>query len=489
MASPTSTCAEGCDAPETSATCGEKDRTNENYRSLTIDEDMEIRLYCCGVLDRTHAEYVNLEELRAMSIRQAHQTDIELFRLKISPSNWLIDSPQMLAWKNTHDAHYQIRENYDRVAAVRIEELRNAFQQQLLHQGIKKTRDATVPAYTFVKFLELPVELRHMIWVFGTGHRNPRERDLEYTRAKLPFLNQSVVFPSPESDIFPLHYQGREQYASSPSPLRESPPSLLHTCRESRAVAQKIFFALPCNLLYGGFSSQLYFNSLFDNFYMEGTWASHDVILICLLAKFGSKKAPLPEMLHYINLAQAIRNMTVSIDIFVDIPIKYWAEFTSLRTLSIGIYHERSDTETPDDVMCFPHEFLNPIPESNDAKRAEYVLRVTTKAFESYAKRNPKFKSPKLDVVIQHKEHHNNFAILPEDGTELEIASKWDFEHFQYIQLSGEKESDHPWIEDFLGKACRDTVNRHEPGVACACLGTFVDEVDLSTMFDWVDGY
>ncbi|CAG8962424.1 hypothetical protein HYFRA_00014053 [Hymenoscyphus fraxineus] len=494
MASPTSTSAEGCDAQNASPTCVEKDPRNEIYRSLTIDEEMEIRLYCCDVLDRTQSERANLKALRATFIQQSHQIDIELLRLDDSRPKFFKedDNSKIMAWRHIHDKHYQVREKYDRAVEFRIEELRRAFQYQLLHQGIKKTQNTTIPAYTFNKFLKLPWELRQMIWELGTGHKNPKVPELEFTRAKLPFSNPSAVFFSPVASIFPLACRSGVYEAEPPCPLRETPPALLHTCRESRAIAQKVFFVLPGYLLHGGHSSHLYFNSLFGNFYIEGTSFWDHVILICLLAKFGSPKPLLPEMLPYVNLAQSIRHLTVSLEIFLDVPVKYWFEFTSLRTLSVGISKECKDADNPDDGASFLDDLEIPIPGTNDAKRAEHVLSITAKAFKTFTKENPKFKCPKIEVVMQRR--YSNpvelTEIPPGDGTELELPLKWSMFSFQAIQLNGyEHSGGYAWFTQFVGEACQDEVNRHKPGVACACLGTFVDEVDLSTMFDWLDGY
>lgn len=164
------------------------------------------------------------------------------------------------------------------------------------------------PAYTFNKFLELPLEIRRTKWSHGARHKNLRTHELGHpfvTNAFSSFVSMGKSYCPPQS-----------------------PPAIIHACRESRVEVQEIFSLLPYTVILEGSMVQKhgYFNVLYDNFHIaseESLWFEC-AILLFLFLRFGTTRAPLPEILHCIDSAQKIRNITVDFGIFREVSVKYW---------------------------------------------------------------------------------------------------------------------------------------------------------------------
>lgn len=336
-----------------------------------------------------------------------------------------------------------------------------------------------VPAYTFDKFLELPLELRRTIWSYGARHEEPKTHELGY-----PFAGNSFFsFVSIGSSYCPP----------------QGPPAILRVCKESRAEAQEVFSLLAYTLLRERFLVQKYgyINVLYDNFHITSSddclWYEC-AILLFLFLRFGTTRTLLPEMLQCIDSAQKLRNITVDFGIFCQVPVKYWFEFANLKTLAISIHKECEDiksprrrpqrgfgltsTPTPTETV----EFITPPSTTHDGKRAEFVLDRVTNFFLDFVEQNPKLKCPKIEVVVQKRIGLGNektevgnvvYGVQLNTPFASKISAKW-FMELKDISMV-------PWLRDFVGTPC-PLEEDHEDDVACDCLDTFASELNLSTM-------
>lgn len=337
-----------------------------------------------------------------------------------------------------------------------------------------------IPAYTFNKFLELPLELRRKIWSYGARHEDPKTHKLGH-----PFV----------TNAFSSFVSMKKSYCPS-----QSPPAILHVCKESRAGAQEMFSLLPYTVVREGSMVQKhgYFNVLYDNFHItsdESLWFE-SAILLFLFLRFGTRRPLYESMLHCIHSAQKLRIITVDFGIFQEVPVKYWFEFTCLETLAISIHNEceelKNSRRRPQresrlaSTPLEPVEFINPPSTTHDGKRAELVLGRVIKVFLDFIKQNPKLKCPKIEVVVQKRPVGKGLGDEYIDvgkvvyGRNLEkgpfasnISARWLTE-LKDIPLV-------PWLREYVGRAC-PLEEEHEEDVACDCLGTFAPELDLSTM-------
>jgi hypothetical protein len=131
-------------------------------------------------------------------------------------------------------------------------------------KGIDEIRRTTVPAYSFLKFRKLPVEIQLRIWSLAACVHEPQIHAIgsmsnDETQGLLPDSYAYCIKSSSWIDCREIAWP----------PQRPPVPSTLHVCQQSRGEGLKIYTRLAVK--YHSCSQpgrELYFNVLYDSFYI-----------------------------------------------------------------------------------------------------------------------------------------------------------------------------------------------------------------------------
>ena len=194
--------------------------------------------------------------------------------------------------------------------------------------------------------------------------------------------------------------------------------------------------------------TELYYNTLCDEFYVGGhVWSDFD-ILIHIMANRNTIR-PLPEdIARKLNRLLDIRILIVDFTVFGAVPASFWAEFSKLNYLTIAFYPfatmldpERDDALGYDDFPV-PPKFLLPQAGSKYGKRGDWIVKSVTKSLE-IAKRAdcPGWKLPEVRAVVRRTGYEiDNMIREAEYSEESDCEEEWNDE--------GEPPDDSTWYKN-----------------------------------------
>jgi 2EXR family len=257
-------------------------------------------------------------------------------------------------------------------------------------EGVEVVRNTTVPAYTFTQFGNLPVEIRASIWSLAT-------------RVEEPQIYSFFSMAHDESRLFPRDGSSRIFDELPEWPQRKQLfPSVLHACHESRSVASEIYSIMPVKYLGNNWAEETYFNTLYDSFYMGGDPWNDFKILVDILISWNTTRSLRTHVRKQVEQLKNIRNLIVDLNIFGAVPVRLWAEFPKLETLTIAFYgystikEEKSWGRKPRDL-----HFTEPRP-GKYQKRCEWVVNSVRQALEAAKRENlPEWKLPTIRAVLR----------------------------------------------------------------------------------------
>ncbi|CZT50839.1 uncharacterized protein RSE6_11903 [Rhynchosporium secalis] len=267
------------------------------------------------------------------------------------------------------------------------------FFSKLLDGGVKKARQETVPAYTFERFLELPVELQIQIWSMGARSEPPKFHTI------LP-LSYDIVDPMRKAPL------GQPVITGSSRILQERPfkkiPAILQVCHLSRLLSEKVYTRMRC---YGKkavrtWDSEGYFNTLYDDFYFgEHSWESFK-ILIDVVSQQNTTRQLKTKVQRDMNRLLKIRNLFIDFRILVDAPISIWAEFANLTKITIVTYpliQFNRDIPRSDEKLAFVKAQKGTL----FGNYAAWVRKVVSAALEKVKSKHPEWNVPKVEALVR----------------------------------------------------------------------------------------
>jgi len=209
-----------------------------------------------------------------------------------------------------------------------------------------------VPAYTFTRFPDLPKELQLYIWSIAT---------------RLEPSHDILILPTlrPKSSPAASKVDAVKRQESEGSKRYTHPPvfSINH---DSRAMALDLYKRVTSrkeNRNGRKYSAETYINPIDDRFHFY----RGNVLNYHLLASMRNVYCGDPIDLiaqRNINSFANIRNLTVTLDLFVHLPAGVWSGFKKLANLTIGFLPQDDFLEgwgSPHDVLefnCPPHASL-----------------------------------------------------------------------------------------------------------------------------------
>ncbi|MAD84556.1 MAG: hypothetical protein CL912_16480 [Deltaproteobacteria bacterium] len=316
--------------------------------------------------------------------------------------------------------------------------------------GLEGARRNTIPAYTFTKFRQLPVELQENIWSMATRSGRSKIRKILAMRY----------------DVSPSHGDGALAGRASEGSSRiirehntwtsEKTPVTLCVCRDSRRVAQRIHTRMRfCGARQRAQRPEAYFNTLYDQFYLaEYPWNDFK-LLIDILIKQNTTRPLQPKVERDMDRFFEIRYLTVDFHIFAGVPTSVWVEFPKLVKLTIGIY----PYEAINDREAIPDRdlgFVKPQRGSKYGKRADWVLSAASTALRAAGDERRHWKMPELEVLVR----------LTGDEIDDTVEEHWteDLEEYEqavalYMGVEDSTEQEQENTEDNLDDTGSDHAN------------------------------
>ncbi|KAE9364604.1 hypothetical protein N431DRAFT_421711 [Stipitochalara longipes BDJ] len=282
------------------------------------------------------------------------------------------------------------------------------FGHRIWSEGIEEVRRKMVPAYTFVKFGALPLELQARIWSMAARFEDPKLRVIQ-------------------------HMQGTQVGSSLIDYDRwkfEPFPNILHVCRTSRVEVMKVYTQMSTSTsvyINSYINVKPYINTLYDSFYMgEKEWDQFK-ILIDLVVKENTTQPLRPAVQTDLDALLNIRFLMVDLNIFGAAPINLWANFPKLEKLSIIFYpFEETTVVVGEQLRNFTPEFVKPQRGSWHGKRAEWIVNLASKSIEkAKAEAVPDWKVPKLEALVRRTGTEIDFEI-EDEFTDDEITVEYD---------------------------------------------------------------
>ena len=290
-------------------------------------------------------------------------------------------------------------------------------------KGIDEIRRTTVPAYTFLKFHKLPVEIQLRIWSLAASVHEPQFHTIgsisnDETQGFLPDSYPYCIKSSSGIDCREITW-----------PVQRPPvPSILHVCQQSRGEGLKTYTRLAVK--YHSCSQpgcELYFNVLYDIFYIGNEPWEGFKILVDILIKFNTTRPLQTKLRTGMDQLRNLRNILVDLNIFGAVPVAIWSKFPKLETLSIVFYpHKEIQDAEPNGYFNRRLALTRP-QNGRHEKRASWVVRMAKSALEAVKKNTtPDWKLPTIEAVlrsdvIRYGDHYGSDSEeddeLSEDGS------------------------------------------------------------------------
>jgi hypothetical protein len=274
-----------------------------------------------------------------------------------------------------------------------------------------------VPAYTFIKFCLLPLEIQLRIWSLAARTEEPRIYS---------FLEIEDHSPDPHVPAHAL--KGSSRILRRPHNRKQNPesfPLILHVCRNSRAVAQSIFTILPSKNDAWGPDITQYYNVLYNSFYIGPYgWDAYKILIDILIRRNTTRpliKAVQRDMGQLLN----IRHLMVDFHIFRAVPASIWADFERLATLKIMFYPFPVTTD-PEEPFNLPR-FVKPQRGTKYGKRADWIYKSALESLVA-AKRDeiPEWRLPEIEVAVWTTGDEDSEHYVKEEWAEEEVEDDED---------------------------------------------------------------
>ncbi|KAE8443657.1 hypothetical protein EG329_001515 [Mollisiaceae sp. DMI_Dod_QoI] len=273
-----------------------------------------------------------------------------------------------------------------------------SFASKICFQGIEQARKTVVPAYAFDRFQELPTEIRSKIWSCASRTREPRVNIIEAMDGAQSSLSFYVCSERQQKT--------RSSQVNNDDDCK-TVPTILQVCRESRLIAQQVYTLMTLPVFDSEESSvrEVYFNTLYDSFYMSSreTW-THYKVLVDLFIKLNSTRPLRQQVQRDVMRLQNIRILIVDFNIFATAPARVWAEFQKLEKIVIGIFPYDTIQNYEERSLELRRRFECIVPQQGTkyGKRVSWLQEFAVRTLNKIkADEVPQWVVPRLEVVIR----------------------------------------------------------------------------------------
>ncbi|KUJ11221.1 uncharacterized protein LY89DRAFT_674557 [Mollisia scopiformis] len=287
--------------------------------------------------------------------------------------------------------------------------------------SIDEARKRAVPAYTFTKMSELPLEIQLKIW--GRTLSACRGEPRMYRIDTMTDDKERIQIYNLSQDSGP----GTSRAVERPHTRLEEIKHMLvilQVCQTSRMAALEVCSVLQsCKRDFKAYSTHYlrYYATRYDKFALKGSWYDHK-FLVDILANTIDE----PPSIHFVaeeNSFLSIQRLIVDLNIFAKFPLDLWAQFYNLRSLTISML--------PDD---FPSN-IDMVKSLKFCKRVAWVREKVLFSLQTAKKeQRPDWRIPKIKIT-------GDFHVRPIDvdvGRKVGKASQKD---------AGEFEDDAIWYQ------------------------------------------
>lgn len=163
-------------------------------------------------------------------------------------------------------------------------------------------------------------------------------------------------------------------------------------------------------------------NTLYDTFYIGGyPWKSFK-ILIDLLIKMNTTRELQFGAQRQVENIQNIRLLTVDLNIYNALPVRLWTPFPKLEVFTIAFYPFTMINESEPQVDPESFQFKKPYERSRFGKRADWISKHVTESFEGVVRDLPKWKVPKIDVMVRSTGSEEDLEIYTASDYEYDLS-------------------------------------------------------------------
>jgi 2EXR family len=348
-------------------------------------------------------------------------------------------------------------------------------------EGLDAVRNTTVPAYSFTKFRELPVEIRAKIWSLAARVDEPQ------IHAFVSMNNDKSLTIYPDIYNYILNGSSRILCESREWPARKWPlSSILHTCHQSRAVALNIYTCLAAKkTLEVRPSQEAYFNTLYGSFYMGYEPWNDFKILVDIIIKLNTTRPLRTDVQKDMERLRNIRNLIVDLNIFGAVPACVWAEFPKLEKLTIAFYGYGTISEK--EPGGDERELVFKKPQSGKyRKRSDWVVTAATKTLKA-AKRSvmAEWKLPTVEAVLRRVDA-DEYNVVDSDSEDEDLDQNISNEEAE----EADEDDDSAWYQQAAAKMVHDVPkqeikrlkHRHHPSLKAS----FYKGPEGKKMGDWL---
>lgn len=330
--------------------------------------------------------------------------------------------------------------------------------------GISKVQTTTVPAYSFTKFNQLPVEIQLRIWCLTARMDEPQ------THAIAPMTEEESESYYSESYAYCLRGSSRINCEANRWPKRRRRiPFVLHVCQRSRGVALKIYTHIAARYESGSWPQcEAYFNTLYDSFYMGYEPWNEFKILVDILIKFNTTRPLQTKVQKDMEQLRNIRRLIVDLNIFGAVPAKVWTEFPKLEKLTIAFYAFNTISDTEPRAYERNLVFTKAQRGSKYGKRAQWVVTSAKSALEA-AKTDGKFewKLPVIEALVRRVSNDEVDDFVEEEWTDREVSDEDE----------ADEDADATWYEQAAARMTHNVPkdefkrlkHRHHPSRQVGC--------------------
>ncbi|KAH9215923.1 hypothetical protein DL95DRAFT_388237 [Leptodontidium sp. 2 PMI_412] len=272
-------------------------------------------------------------------------------------------------------------------------EFNSSFLRNLKTMPISDVRKYTIPAYTFTRFPDLPMEIQLRIWSMASRSQEPATHSLigmdweeEYNGCRVNRRGSS-----------------RLQHANWTSPSIEALwPVILRTCRNSRYVGLSVFARF--NFEHMGFFP--YVPVAYDSFYIGCSPWTEFKLLVDLLIKENTTREMDSAVKTDLAMLCKMRHIVVDFNVFAGVPSTVWTHFPDLESLTVSFYPSVHIVDTNKDKHgpATRPTFVTPKPDTKFGRRAEWITTAVNTRLQTAKDTVHNWTLPKIQVVLRGSE-------------------------------------------------------------------------------------